>query len=197
MKNNYAIRWNLRPKTHKVFWLESVFNDEEIQNIKNIAEKIPFEESGVVDAPKSRKVRSASVSWIPPSQESEWLYKKLVDLVLLANSMNYNFNLVGFESLQFTMYEASENDFYETHIDVFSEPQNYLNRKLSFSVQLSDPSEYEGGELLIEPLNEVVEAKKTKGSIIFFGSTERHQIKPVTKGVRYALVGWVSGPSLS
>ena len=39
-------------------------------------------------------------------------------------------------------------------------------------------------------------APKTKGTIIFFESTILHEVKPVKKGTRYALVGWVQGPNL-
>jgi PKHD-type hydroxylase len=189
-----VIKWNLRSEKKKVFWYESVFTDEEVQSIKRLAEKIKLQDA-VVMQEKYKDVRKSSVAWIDANADSEWLYKKLVDVVFHANSVNFNLNLVGFEMLQFTFYDSSVKGFYGTHVDTFSQPINYLNRKLSFSVQLSDPSEYDGGELFIEPINEKIEAKKTKGSIIFFESTERHQVMPVTRGSRYALVGWVSGPS--
>jgi PKHD-type hydroxylase len=195
-KNELIIRWNLRSEKKKVFWYESAFTDEEVQSIKHLAEKIKLEEALVMQE-EYKEVRKSSVAWIEANAVSEWLYKKLVDVVLHANSVNFNLNLVGFEMLQFTFYDSSVKGFYGTHVDTFSQPINYLNRKLSFSVQLSDPSEYDGGELFIEPLNEKIEAKKTKGSITFFESTERHQVMPVTRGSRYALVGWVSGPSIT
>ena len=195
-KNTLTIKWNLRGEKKKVFWYEFAFTDEEVQNIKCLAEKIKLEDA-VVMQEKYKEVRKSSVAWIDANPDSEWLYKKLVDLVSHANSVNFNLNLVGFEMLQFTFYDSSVKGFYGTHVDTFSQTINYLNRKLSFSVQLSDPSEYDGGELFIEPLNEKIEAKKTKGSITFFESTERHQVMPVTRGSRYALVGWVSGPEVA
>ena len=195
-KNELSIIWNLRAEKKKVFWYESVFTDEEIQNIKFLVEKIKLEDATVMEN-KYKEVRKSSVAWIDANSDSEWLYKKLVDVVFHANSVNFNLNLAGFEMLQFTFYDSKVKGFYGTHVDIFSQPINYLNRKLSFSVQLSDPSEYDGGELFIEPLNEKIEAKKTKGSITFFESTERHQVMPVTRGSRYALVGWVSGPSIT
>jgi PKHD-type hydroxylase len=191
------MQWNLRSEKQKVYWFESAFNEEEIQKIKDIGEKIQFEDGTVFNQIDPKNVRLSSVAWINANPDSEWLFKKLVDLVLHVNSINFNLSIVGIEALQFTVYESSVNGFYGIHTDVFPQSINYLNRKISFTIQMSDPSEYEGGELIIEPLNEVIESKKTKGSITFFESTERHQVKPVTKGVRYALVGWVSGPAIT
>ena len=69
------------------------------------------------------------------------------------------------------------------------------DRKISFSIQLSDPDDYEGGELLLNHGNDCV-VSKTKGSMTLFPSFTVHEVKPVTKGIRYSLVGWVVGDKL-
>ena len=69
-------------------------------------------------------------------------------------------------------------------------------RKLSFSLQLSDENDYDGGEFCFrqdENSAEVLQTKK-QGSLIVFDSRLEHRVKPVTRGVRHSLVGWYSGP---
>jgi PKHD-type hydroxylase len=68
------------------------------------------------------------------------------------------------------------------------------NRKLSFVLQLSDPNEYEGGELQFYFGGDPLVAKKQKGIITFFPSNSLHECTPVTFGERYVIVGWVHGP---
>lgn len=70
-------------------------------------------------------------------------------------------------------------------------------RKLSGTVQLSDPTEYEGGNLILCPEGpEPQYANKAKGGVILFRSHILHEVTPVTKGTRYSLVAWVNGTML-
>ena len=68
-------------------------------------------------------------------------------------------------------------------------------RKLSLVVQLSDPEDYEGGDLEIYTGHEPLVVKKKKGMTAFFPSYQLHGVTPVTKGTRYSLVVWVHGPA--
>ena len=70
-----------------------------------------------------------------------------------------------------------------------------LIRKLSFSLQLSDPDDYEGGNVqLIDDSGKSYFAPRKRGSIILFDSRAQHRVLKVTKGVRKSIVGWVVGP---
>jgi PKHD-type hydroxylase len=60
------------------------------------------------------------------------------------------------------------------------------------SVQLSEPDEYEGGEL--EFLNFEQPIPKDIGSLIVFPSYLVHRVNPVTRGLRRSMVSWISGP---
>ena len=86
------------------------------------------------------------------------------------------------EIIQVTTYE--EGEFYKEHRDA-SGPDHY--RKLSLTVQLNDPSEYEGGEFVIKDFGEV---KLKKGQACVFDPTLLHEVRPVTKGTRYSIVSW-------
>jgi PKHD-type hydroxylase len=70
-----------------------------------------------------------------------------------------------------------------------------ISRKLSMVVQLTDPSEYEGGNLQVFTSEQPKNIRKQRGLIAVFPSFIVHQVTPVTQGTRQSLVAWVSGPS--
>jgi PKHD-type hydroxylase len=94
--------------------------------------------------------------------------------------------------LQYSIYQ--EGGFYKDHVDLL-----YLSamgiRKLSFSIMLTDPEEYEGGELLLKSSSFPIKTSNKKGTIVLFPSYVLHEVTPVTKGTRKTLVGWVLGPN--
>jgi len=70
----------------------------------------------------------------------------------------------------------------------------YNNRKLSFSVLLSDEKEYKGGDLeLVFDINNLEVCSKQIGGAIFFPSFTMHRVTQVTEGIRDVLVGFFSG----
>jgi PKHD-type hydroxylase len=70
------------------------------------------------------------------------------------------------------------------------------NRKISVVVQLSDPSDYTGGELNLNGGNGIITAPKEKNTVIIFPSFVLHRVTPVLTGIRKSLVTWVAGPPL-
>jgi PKHD-type hydroxylase len=134
-------------------------------------------------------VRKSSVCWIENSGENLWLFDKLSNFALGCNISRYAFNLTGFnEKLQLGKY--GPEDHYSWHQDIGGAEMS--RRKLSIVLQLSDPSEYEGGELEFCGVDE--KAQKGKGDLIIFPSYMSHRVTPITKGERYSLVAWISGP---
>jgi predicted 2-oxoglutarate/Fe(II)-dependent dioxygenase YbiX len=67
-------------------------------------------------------------------------------------------------------------------------------RKISLSIQLSEPHEYEGGGLQMVCCEEPL-AIPAIGTLAAFPSHLAHRVTPVTRGARWALVTWVHGPS--
>ena len=73
-------------------------------------------------------------------------------------------------------------------------------RKLSLTLCLTDPKEYEGGELQFfngeRPIEQrIINDIQDQGSVIVFDSRDWHRVTPVTKGTRYSLVCWSVGPN--
>ena len=102
----------------------------------------------------------------------------------------YRFDVEGIKEMQIAKYDESEQGFFDWHMDV---SPGFLSRKISLSVPLNSPDEYEGGEL---EFNEGVlrTLPQKAGCVISFPSFVLHRVTPVTKGCRYSLVGWVHGP---
>lgn len=148
-----------------------------------------------------KTIRETNLKWIFKDQYSNWLFDKIIKCINEVNAYNYNYILKFVEDFQFSEYTSKTKGFYGKHNDcgTVQDINNFVNiRKLSFSIQLSDPDEYEGGELRFytkENTNYTI-GEKNKGTIIFFPSNITHEVTPITKGNRYSLVSWVCGPNL-
>ena len=153
-----------------------------------------------------KKKRNSDLVWL----NDTWIYKELHPYVHMANKYSgWNFEWDRSESCQFTKYK--HNQYYDWHCDSWDKPyekegpDNGKIRKLSMTCQLTDGSEYEGGELefdfrnydphMREEAKHLRQAKEIlpKGSIIVFPSFVWHRVKPVTAGTRYSLVVWHLG----
>ena len=151
---------------------------------------------------KTKEIRNSNVSWI----NDWWVKKELEPYVKRANEMaGWNFNFTKSEASQFTIYEPGE--YYDWHRDAQNYPytqgeQKGLIRKLSVTVSLSNPEDYEGGFLEFARENDFnkkhfykVREILPKGSICVFPSYTWHRVTPVTKGKRLSLVQWNLGDS--
>jgi PKHD-type hydroxylase len=113
-----------------------------------------------------------------------------------ANKDWFNFHLTKLDYIQIAEYDSSYKGEYKQHQDVFWINNTEYHRKLSCIIQLTDPSEYEGGDLTFYNLNNYPDEAevKQKGTIIFFPSFVYHAALPVTKGTRYSIAAWFDGP---
>ena len=78
---------------------------------------------------------------------------------------------------------------YGMHIDNPFMPSGRSD--LSFTLFLSDPEKYDGGELYIQNLQDNKKFKLLAGQIIIYPSTSLHSVIPVSKGERLVCVGWI------
>jgi len=154
-----------------------------------------------------KRKRISNVTWL----NDQWIYKEIHPYIHKANtSAGWNFEWDRSEYCQFTKYK--HNQYYDWHCDSWEKPydnpgkENHGKiRKLSVTCQLTDGSEYEGGELEFDFRNydphmrdedkHLTKTKEilSKGSIIVFPSHLWHRVKPVMKGTRYSLVLWNLG----
>lgn len=191
------MQYMLTPYTEKFesfAWWEGAFNDQELDWLQEQAIKAD-QRAQVGDGANLEnlsKIRRSHISWLHCNQETEWVFRKLAHAISSLNSQFYRFDLAGFgEPLQLTNYDQSENGMYGWHQDYNTK----ISRKLSASLQLTDPSQYEGGNLQIMSGGSPVNVRKQRGLIAVFPSYQLHQVTPVTQGNRQSLVAWLSGPA--
>jgi PKHD-type hydroxylase len=143
---------------------------------------------------KKEGTRKCSYASIELDDRIKFLYDKIAVVSRVLNHRSYNFKLDGFcEPMQYLQYDSLIEAHYGAHIDCG--PLNVPPRKLSVVLQLTDPSEYEGGDLEIITSDEPVKVPKKRGALILFPSFRLHRVTPVTKGLRKTIVGWIAGPS--
>lgn len=173
------------------FW-EGGFSDDEIKTIIDIGEKLNLDD-GIAGGQKNEKVRKSKVSWLEHNQETNFIYDQLAYITRQLNGQFFEYDLFGFvEHMQYTRYEG-DGGHYDWHLDR-GMGGGISPRKLSIVMQLSDPDEYEGGDLEFLVGGEPIQAQKQKGMIYVFPSFVLHRVTPVTKGTRRSLVVWVAGP---
>ncbi len=82
-----------------------------------------------------------------------------------------------------------EGDRYDWHQD--SAIQAGIRADISYTLFLTDPQEYDGGELVIDEGGGMKEFKLAAGGAVFYSSGTPHMVREVTRGVRIAAIGWV------
>jgi PKHD-type hydroxylase len=88
--------------------------------------------------------------------------------------------------LMFSRYEDGMH--YGSHVD--DALMDGLRTDVSFTLFLSEPASYDGGELVIESASGEDAVKLSAGSLVAYPSTALHRVAPVTRGARLAAVGW-------
>jgi len=141
--------------------------------------------------------RTSTTTTLDKSQHKE-IYDLIYCLALKANNDTYGFHIDDIDSCQFNLYDEKDAGHHTWHIDFrgFDETQEVKMRKISVVIQLSEPTEYEGGELQLKYSNYSEQQKSDmlkKGSAITFPCFVEHRVTPVTKGKRLSLIGWAVG----
>ena len=174
-----------------------IFSPEQCQDIINMGHQQKSEEAKVGHKDGSQgnydtKKRITTISWIPFKAMPE-MYKIIERTMLQVNGNHFGFEgMTITEPAQFTAYP--KGGFYDWHMDAevncMYEPPV---RKISMTILLSNPSEFEGGDLEF-----MTEGNKPpnliQGQAIFFCSLLRHRVAKVKKGIRRSLVMWFGGP---
>lgn len=174
---------------------KSGFTEDEVEKIVYLERLLNFSK-GLVDGDNLNvKARNSDICFLQPDQNTMWIFQRLGDIIPIVNYDLFLYDIEAIETIQYTLYSETDNQFYDWHYDTHAYWLNY-ERKISGSVILSSPDEYEGGELEIIVDGSPDKAQLLKpeaGQIVFFASTMPHRVRPVTKGIRRTLVFWVQG----
>jgi len=160
-----------------------------------------------------KTIRNSKNAWVPTSH---WIGGWIWYYIDKINRENFCYDLIDIDggNIQYTQY--GEGQYYNWHKDsdidtlhraqvIPSSGENASHdklimsgeyvRKLSFALQLSDPSDYTGGEVqFLDNTGQTYFAPKQRGTLMVFDSRTPHRVRKVRSGMRKSLVGWVVGP---
>jgi len=189
--------------TYSHVWWDDAFTEEQLKQIEEICDKEPLTDAVTVGDDEGLKdVRNSKVKFFDRNQENSFIFEKLNFVAQSLNNQFYGFNLNGYRSFQYTVYDGNEKGHYTWHTDIILD--NYSEklveddtRKLTLILLLSDPVvDFTGGQL---QLNMGTEEKAKnievhRGRIVAFPSWMIHRVNPVLSGIRKSIVVWVQGP---
>lgn len=185
--------------THAWSYWDDAFTEEELNMLIAWCDDQGTERGTTFsgDQDITEKVRKSNIKFHMRNQETSWIFDKLNFVIQSINEMYYNFNLNGYETFQYTTYDAAELGEYNWHMDMgFGHmPQNmHDTRKLSLTLMLND--DFEGGDFQVCDGNqdEPITIERKKGRCVLFPSFIGHKVTPVTSGTRKSIVIWVVGP---
>jgi PKHD-type hydroxylase len=139
-------------------------------------------------------LRRAELAWVDDLPDAGWIMDRMVRVVAEANRV-FEFALDDFaESAQIARYGAEGQGHFGWHSDIGTGALA-ARRKLTIVVQLSDPADYSGGQLELQPDSNVQVADRAQGTATLFPSFVLHRVTPVTVGVRWSLTLWAHGPA--
>jgi PKHD-type hydroxylase len=182
-------------------WWQDTFSDAEIDSIVKLGIAQGLEESTINSGGNTSnqivnlETRTCKINWMYNIPEYKWIFERIEKTLITLNNQYYKYIVDQFEPFQFTSYNSSRKEFYGKHTDCsLGAMDPSTSRKLSVTLQLSDPDDYEGGDLLLHNGMTPEVAPKKKGMMILFPSFVLHEVTPVTAGQRYSLVTWAHGP---
>ena len=114
--------------------------------------------------------------------------RKLLEKALLASS-DFKSAAIPAKIVRLTFSRYAPGMRYGAHVD-----DAFINGSrtdLSFTLFLSAPESYAGGELVIKRNDGDEQVKLPKGALYLYPSNSLHYVAPVERGVRLAAVGWV------
>jgi len=182
-------------------WAPTYIPADLIKNIVNQCESINNLTEGTVGLEGEEKmlknIRNSEVAFLP---DTHWIACVMRQIVEQFNTENFMYDLhPGFDNhiIQYGVYKPSGHYTWHKDADLFADENkpDLSIRKLSVTVQLSEPDDYEGGELQMQgPDGALYTCPKERGTVIVFDSRTLHRVRPIKSGIRKSLVGWVNGP---
>jgi PKHD-type hydroxylase len=183
--------------TEKFTYWDNFLTDAQLDKILNeFDQNTP--DQGLIgyrsDISYNHNVRSNKVCWLDRNINTEDIWQTLHSAITEVNEKYFCYDLRGcFELAQLGVYSSDTRDHYTWHVD--SAPSGKYVRKLSMSILLNKPYEFEGGELQIKIVSDqpiILEQKR--GRAWFFPSNTLHRVTPIISGIRKSLVLWIAGP---
>ena len=175
------------------FALEKEISSDICEQIKKFYTDQKAQTGQYGDGISNKDLRDSKVVGFPyGTEQNKFLHSLINKYIVMANAECFGFDLNGL--CEFQIAEYGSGGHYDKHFDMRLDNRSSV-RKLGITIQLSESREYAGGDFVFSddigtPSQDII---KQQGTIIVFPSFIYHGVKPVTKGVRYSLVGWYEG----
>lgn len=202
MKNSFPLipynQFTPQSNWNTFYYWKNVFDDNMIRDLTDMVyanykfEKGKTGTKELGNETDSYKTNNRDIAYINPQPYSKWLYDLLFPLALEANEKIYHFDIdIVTDSIHYVIY-PEDGGHLDWHMDVGAHGVN--KRKLAMTVQLSDSSDYEGGDFQIwMGGKDYMTVPREKGDVIVFPSFCMHRVTPITRGERRCLVFWTGG----
>ncbi|HIC64742.1 MAG: Fe2+-dependent dioxygenase [Paracoccus sp. (in: a-proteobacteria)] len=164
----------------------NALDTHETAALREAAEKLEYEDGKRTAGRYARNVKSNLQAVASPGLET--IFTKVRDTLNGNEVFRSAARPKKFARLLLSRYRGGMT--YGTHVD---DPVMMGSRTdLSFTLALSDPGEYDGGELVMEDAVEERGVRLAAGDLVLYPTSALHRVEPVTRGERMAIVGWVT-----
>jgi len=173
-----------------ILCISDVLSLPELQQILNLLSDAEFVDGALTAGWNARLVKNNRQ--IPRGSLQQ---RKIQEIVFAALERNLLFQTAArpklIHSILINRYEAGMS--YGTHTDdaLMVDQRQLMRTDISFTLFLSAPEDYDGGELKIESSEGERAYKLPAGALILYPASTLHRVEPVTRGIRYAAVSWV------
>jgi PKHD-type hydroxylase len=170
--------------------IEGVLEPEDVARVREGLAEVPWRDGRRTAGHAARKVKANSQadSDHPKAVALGAFVRQALerDTLLTAYARPARWSLTTFNRYR-------EGEAYGLHVDdaLMGQAGQRLRTDLSFTLFLSEPESYDGGELILDTVEGELAAKLPAGSIAVYATGELHRVAPVTRGERLAAVGWI------
>ena len=191
---------NMMLPEHHSSWqvhVPHLIDDDVLDLVDEYASRQDLEKAGTTGG-AGTDIRRSEICWLIDTNHEDLIkpvYDSITRIVRDINDDLWGYNIRGWEGFQYSKYDSEYKGQYDWHMDIPARQIEGLQRKVSFSVGLSDDL-YEGGDFeLMVSRDSHPTFRLGRGDIVVFPSFLLHRVTSVTCGCRKALVGWGLGPN--
>lgn len=172
-----------------ILCIADVIDAGHVAALRDLYARGAFQDGGSTAGWHARLVKKNSQ--MTPSAQADAAREKLRQTIAGHAVFAAACHAARFGPMLFSRYESGME--YGAHVDdaLMGRGQARMRSDISFTVFLSDPADYDGGELVIENTGAAQSYKLPAGSMICYPSTTLHRVAPVTRGERLVAVSWV------
>jgi predicted 2-oxoglutarate/Fe(II)-dependent dioxygenase YbiX len=196
LSDTTCLRRGAVPEHAHLDWIQAAerLSDASCDELVAACREFPVTPATIVEQAQYARHRMLEARKIGQTARTAWAFELLCAIAAEASSSHFDLALTKISRApQYVEYRPGcghfgwHNDYSHGLVDA--------PRKLTMIIQLSAPDDYEGGRLQVFGI-EIEDLPRERGTILAFPSLVYHQITPVTRGLRRALVAWVAGPRI-